>query len=83
LRTLEFARRDAEAIREGRVHVVRAKQIGVGGQVASDLVLRALELLLGLGKLLRFRGDVRAQPARQIVETREQNDDNQEGENDG
>ena len=38
----------------------------------------SLELFLGLRKLLRFRGDVRAHFARQIVESREQDDDNQE-----
>ena len=35
----QFAGRDAEPLREGRVHVVRAEQIGVGGEVAGDFVL--------------------------------------------
>jgi hypothetical protein len=49
----------------------------------SDFVLRALKLLLGLGELLGFRGDIRAHLTRQIVESRKQDDHNQEAENDG
>jgi hypothetical protein len=62
---------------------MRAEQIRVGGQILGDFALRGLELLLGLGELLRFGGDIRAHFARQIVEACEQDDDNQESENDG
>jgi len=82
LRALQFARGGAETFREGRVHVVRAEQAGIGSQLLRDLLLRALELLLDLRKLLLFRGDIRAQLARQIVESREQDDDNQETDDD-
>jgi methyl coenzyme M reductase gamma subunit len=42
--------------------------------------LGALELFLGLRELLRFGGDLGTHCARQIVEAREQDDDNQEAE---
>jgi len=59
---------------------VSPKQIGIRRKVPVDFTFGTLELLCGLWKLLLFGGDIRAQPARQIVESREQDDNDYETE---